>query len=85
MLTVMLSLCITSVSQTPVRITPEPPIGKGFVVLKAARLIDGTGAPAITNAVVVIDDNRITAAGSARVFCGRKTQARVQAARHYEA
>lgn len=66
MLTVMLSLCITSVSQTPVRITPESPVGKGVVVLKAARLIDGTGAPAITNAVVVIDDNRITAAGSAR-------------------
>jgi imidazolonepropionase-like amidohydrolase len=36
------------------------------VVLKAAHLIDGTGAPAITNAVVVIDDNRITAVGSAR-------------------
>jgi imidazolonepropionase-like amidohydrolase len=35
------------------------------VVLKAARLIDGTGAPAITNAVVVIVDNRITAAGRA--------------------
>jgi len=62
----MLSVFMPAVSQTPARITPEPPIGKGFVVLKAARLIDGTGAPAITNAVVVIDDNRITAAGSAR-------------------
>jgi imidazolonepropionase-like amidohydrolase len=28
-------------------------------------LIDGTGAPAISNAVVVIDDNKITAVGSA--------------------
>ena len=64
-LTVMLSACITAISQTPARITPEPPIGKGVVVLKAARLIDGTGAPAITNAVVVINDNRITAAGTA--------------------
>jgi imidazolonepropionase-like amidohydrolase len=62
----MLSVLMPAVSQTPARITPEPPIGKGVVVLKAARLIDGTGAPAITNAVVVIDDNRITAAGSAR-------------------
>lgn len=62
LLTLILLVFTPVVSQTP-RITPEPPIGKGVVVLKAARLIDGTGAPAITNAVVVIDDNRITAAG----------------------
>jgi imidazolonepropionase-like amidohydrolase len=43
---------------------PEPPIGKGTVVLKAARLIDGTGAPAISNAVVVVTDNNIVAVGS---------------------
>ena len=66
LLALILSVFTPVISQTPVRITPEPPIGKGVVVLKAARLIDGTGAPAITNAVVVIDDNRITAAGSAR-------------------
>ena len=66
LLTLMLSVLMPAASQTQVRITPEPPIGKGVVVLKAARLIDGTGAPAITNAVVVINDNRITAAGSAR-------------------
>ncbi len=65
LLTLMLSVWTLAVSQTPPRLTPEPPIGKGVVVLKAARLIDGTGAPAITNAVVVIDDNRITAAGRA--------------------
>ena len=34
-----------------------------MVVLKAARLIDGTGAAAIDNAVVVITDNMITAVG----------------------
>jgi imidazolonepropionase-like amidohydrolase len=34
-------------------------------VLKAARLIDGTGATAIRNAVVVIDDNKIEAVGPA--------------------
>ena len=66
LLALILSVFTPVISQTPVRITPEPPIGKGVVILKAARLIDGTGAPAITNAVVVIDDNRITAAGSAR-------------------
>ena len=66
LLTLMLSVLTPAVSQTPARITPEPPIGKGLVVLKASRLIDGTGAPAINNAVVVIDDNRITAVGSAR-------------------
>ena len=47
------------------RITPEAPVGKGVVVLKAARLIDGTGAAPITNAVIVVTDNTITAVGSA--------------------
>jgi len=39
-------------------IRPQSPEGKGIVVLKAARLIDGTGAPAITNAVVIVTDNK---------------------------
>ena len=63
--TLLLSVWTLGVSQTAPRLTPESPIGKGVVVLKAARLIDGTGAPAITNAVIVVDDNRITAAGRA--------------------
>jgi len=67
-LTLMLSVFTIALSQTAPRIVPEPPIGKGVVVLKAARLIDGTGAPAIINAVVVIQDNKITAAGSARTI-----------------
>jgi imidazolonepropionase-like amidohydrolase len=50
---------------SPIGIRPQPPEGKGVVVLKAARLIDGTGAPAITNAVILVTDNRITAIGSA--------------------
>lgn len=62
----LFSLCITVVPQTSTpRITPESPVGKGTIVLKAARLIDGTGAPAINNAVVVIDDNVIAAIGTA--------------------
>jgi imidazolonepropionase-like amidohydrolase len=53
-------------SQTPTpRFTPEPPIGKGTVVIKAARLIDGTGAAPINNAVVVVTDNLIAAVGTA--------------------
>ena len=57
------SLCVSVVTQT--RITPEAPVGKGVVVLKAARLIDGTGAAPINNAVVVVTDNTITAVGTA--------------------
>ena len=57
-------ICVMVLSQTP-RITPEVPVGKGIVVLKAARLIDGTGAPPINNAVVVVTDNAITAVGPA--------------------
>jgi imidazolonepropionase-like amidohydrolase len=60
------SVCVSVLAQTPsARITPEPPIGKGVVVLKAARLIDGTGAAPIANAIVVVTDNMITAVGAA--------------------
>jgi len=34
------------------------------VVLKAARLIDSTGSPAITNAIIVVTDDKITAVGA---------------------
>lgn len=60
------SLLVSAVSQVPSsRITPEAPTGKGIVVLKAARLIDGTGSAPITNAIVVVSDNTITAVGAA--------------------
>lgn len=39
--------------------------GSRPTVLRAARLFDGTGTPAIDNAIVVIDGQRILAAGSA--------------------
>ena len=59
-------VCVSVVSQVaPGRITPDPPIGKGIVVIKAARLIDGTGSAPINNAVVVVTDNSITAVGAA--------------------
>jgi imidazolonepropionase-like amidohydrolase len=41
----------------------NPTKGSGTVVLKAARVIDGTGAPAIRNGVVVVTDDRIVAVG----------------------
>ena len=60
------SVCVSVVAQVqPGRFTPDAPIGKGVVVLKAARLIDGTGTAPINNAVVVVTDNTITAVGAA--------------------
>ncbi len=58
-------LCVPGLPQNPPAglIRPEPPEGKGVVVLRAARLIDGTGGPAINNAVIVINDNKIAAVG----------------------
>ena len=70
-----LSFSVLPQSQTPIGIRPQPPEGKGIVVLKAARLIDGTGAPAVINAVVIVMDNKITAVGDAasvRVPSGAK-------------
>src|SRR5215813_519862 len=55
---------VSSRAQSPT-IRPEPPVGKGVVAIKAARLIDGTGKPAVRNAVVVVTDNTITAVGTA--------------------
>jgi imidazolonepropionase-like amidohydrolase len=55
---------VTALPQRP-GITPQPPVGVGTTVLRAARLIDGNGGAPITNAVVVIVDNKITEVGSA--------------------
>src|SRR3989449_2752739 len=66
---------ITAQTPAPIGIRPQPPEGKGIVALKAARLIDGTGAAAITNAIVIVTDNKITAVGDAssvRVPSGAK-------------
>jgi len=65
-LVLVYSVSAAVVSQVPPgRVTPEAPFGKGTVVLKAARLIDGTGASPISNAVVVVTDNMITGVGTA--------------------
>jgi imidazolonepropionase-like amidohydrolase len=70
-----LSLPALPQSQTPIGVRPQSPEGRGLVALKAARLIDGTGAPAIANAVVIVTDNKITAVGDAasvRIPAGAK-------------
>ena len=61
-------LCVPVVPQVvaPIGIRPQPPEGKGVMALKAARLIDGTGAAPIANAVLIVTDNKITAVGDAR-------------------
>jgi imidazolonepropionase-like amidohydrolase len=43
----------------------QEPSGSGTIVLRAARVIDGTGAAPITNGVVVVTNNRIAAVGRA--------------------
>ena len=62
--TILLVVCL---ALFPLRETiaqrPEPPVGQGTVALKAARLIDGTGAGVVNNAVIVVTDNNIVAVG----------------------
>lgn len=70
-------ICVSTNAQnpTPIGIRPQTPEGKGIVALKAARLVDGTGATPINNAVVIVTDHKITAVGSAgsvRIPAGAK-------------
>jgi imidazolonepropionase-like amidohydrolase len=76
-LTLICSVSVSVLPQAtaPLGIRPESPEGKGIVALKAARLIDGTGAAMMTNAVIVVNNNRITevgSAGSVRIPSGAK-------------
>jgi imidazolonepropionase-like amidohydrolase len=48
-------------AQTPAPATPYPTRGTGTVVLRAARVIDGTGAAPIAGGEVVVTDDRIVA------------------------
>jgi imidazolonepropionase-like amidohydrolase len=63
----LVALVCLSATALPQRsgVTPQPPVGIGTTVLRAARLIDGNGGATITNAVVVVVDNKITEVGSA--------------------
>jgi imidazolonepropionase-like amidohydrolase len=49
----------------PLGIRPEAPEGKGVVALKAARLIDGTGAAPLKNAIIIVANNKISVVGDA--------------------
>lgn len=69
-LLLLVSMCFSALiaqeSKEPAgQVRPEPRKGKGVVVLKAARLIDGTGKAPILNGVVVVTDDKITAVGAA--------------------
>ena len=64
-LLVIVCVCASALPQRTGVIRPEPPIGKGTVVLRAARLIDGNGGVPISNAVVIIVDNKISEVGPA--------------------
>jgi imidazolonepropionase-like amidohydrolase len=44
---------------------PPAPRGASTIAIRAARLIDGTGAAPVANGVVVVTDDRIVAAGAA--------------------
>jgi len=60
----------------PAALAAQQPAGTGTVVLRAARVIDGTGAAPIVNGAVVVTGNRITAVGpsaSVRVPAGART------------
>jgi imidazolonepropionase-like amidohydrolase len=48
---------------SPLRAQLQEAKGSGLIVLRAARLIDGTGAPAVANGVVVVNNDRIVAVG----------------------
>ena len=60
-LSVALAAPAIALAQAPT----NPVKGTGTVVLKAARVIDGTGAAPIQNGVVVVTDDRIVAVGAA--------------------
>ena len=60
----VLTLLAAGAAELPAqRQTNYPVRGSGTVVLRAARLIDGTGAAPVQNGVVVITDDRIVAVG----------------------
>ncbi len=55
---------LSQITQPSGLVRPQRPTGSGVVVLRASRLIDGTGSAPIDNAVVVVTDATITTVGS---------------------
>jgi imidazolonepropionase-like amidohydrolase len=64
---ILVSGCFVSVIPQSARpgMRPEPPEGTGVVALRASRLIDGTGAAPIRNAIIIVTNNKISAVGEA--------------------
>ncbi|MEZ5307054.1 MAG: amidohydrolase family protein [Pyrinomonadaceae bacterium] len=62
-LSVLLAVCCLFSQTVPAQRLGAPGLktGKGTVYIKAARLIDGTGKPAMKNVVVIVKDDRIEA------------------------
>jgi imidazolonepropionase-like amidohydrolase len=65
MMRTFLSLALAAPAIALAQAPTNPLKGTGTVVLKAARVIDGTGAAPIQNGVVVVTDDRIVAVGAA--------------------
>lgn len=61
----IVALLVVAQISVVAQITPQPRRNQGVIVLRAARLIDGTGRAPLQNVVVVITDNKITAVGPA--------------------
>ena len=59
----VIGLLLVSLLARPLLAQNQEPKGTGTVVLRAARLIDGTGAPPVANGVVVVTADRIVAVG----------------------
>jgi imidazolonepropionase-like amidohydrolase len=73
--TLVLPLSAQSAAQLSDQVKRYVSVSAPVVALTHVRVIDGTGAPAITNAVVLVTDNKITTVGDAasvRVPTGAK-------------
>jgi imidazolonepropionase-like amidohydrolase len=76
----LLCAAVAALRSAPLAAQARPPHqeakGSGTVVLRAARVIDGTGAAPVQNGVVVVTDDRIVAVGregAVRVPAGART------------
>ena len=60
---IVLCLVLFIVHSTAQLGAPGERKGKGMIVLRAARIIDGTGAAPIKDGAIIVTDDKITAIG----------------------